>query len=76
MMPRGQTEKITGITCNAPVDKMYSSGLVVVKLKCKLENRVHVLFETIKPNFLHGMLRYLKFYDHAFTTLQRCYNQK
>lgn len=45
-------------------------------MKFKLENRVHVLFEAARPDFLHGMLRYLKFYNHAFTTWQRCYDQK
>lgn len=45
-------------------------------MKFKLENRVHVLFEAARPDFLHGMLLYLKFYNHAFTTWQRCYDQK
>lgn len=37
-----------------------SNGLIVVKLKKKLEYRGHVYFEPVRPRFIKGMLEYLK----------------
>ena len=57
IMPHGQMEKISGTICNIPVDTTTnitnmlprpadSNGLVIIKLKRKLEYHGHVLFET------------------------------
>ena len=37
-----------------------SNGLLIVKLKRKVEYRGHVLFEAVRPDFLLGVLSYLK----------------
>ena len=63
----GQTEKIA--ICNVPVDDIdisnllpttaYGTGLVIVKLKRKIEYGGHVLFEAVRPVFLCNILYYL-----------------
>ena len=65
-----QMEKITGAICNVPVDNIDftnllpktagSNGLVIVKLKRKVEYRGHVLFEAVRPDLLRRVLSYLK----------------
>ena len=70
IMPYGKTEKFTGTICNVPVDNIDvtnlllrtadSNGVVIVKLKLKVEYRGHVLFETVRPGFLRRILSYLK----------------
>ena len=72
IMPCGQMEKITGTIWNVPVDNIDvtnllprsadSNGLVIVKLKRKVEYRGYVLFETVRPGFLRRVLSYLKKY--------------
>ena len=64
----GQTEKIA--ICNVPVDDIdisnllpttaYGTGLVIVKLKRKIEYGGHVLFEAVRPVFLCNILYYLR----------------
>ena len=70
IMPCGQMEKITGTICNVTVDNIdvtnllprtaASNGLVIIKLKRKVEYCGHVLFEPVRPDFLHRVLSYLK----------------
>ena len=70
VLPRGQMEKITGTICNVPVDHIDisnilprtadSTGLAIVKLKCKFEYGGHVLFQAVRPAFLCNILYYLK----------------
>ena len=36
-----------------------SNGLVVVKLKCKVEHRSHVLFFSVRPSFIEIFLKFL-----------------
>ena len=68
VLSRGKMEKITGTICNVPVDDIDiinlfprtadSTGLVIVKLKRKLEYGGHVLFEPFMPAFLCNILYY------------------
>ena len=67
IMSQEQKEKITRITCNVPVDDIDISnlllrtvdntGLVIVKMKCKLEYGGRVLLEAVRPAFLCNILR-------------------
>ncbi|XP_066915086.1 uncharacterized protein [Clytia hemisphaerica] len=69
-MPKGQFPKLKGSICNVPIDvedvantlprKTSDNGLVIVKLKRKLEYRGHVIFESIRPDFIQHILSYLK----------------
>ena len=72
-MPQEQMEKVTGTTCNVPVDNIDVTNLlartadsnrlmilVIVKLKRKLESCVCVLFKRVRLDFLHSVLSYLE----------------
>ena len=62
IMPKGQSPKIRGAICNVPIDTIDisntlprqagSNGLVIVKLKRKLEYRGHLYFESVRPYVL------------------------
>ena len=58
IMPKGKLPKIKGSLCNIPVNEVYdncislprpadSNGLLIVKLKPKVEYCSHALFETV-----------------------------
>ena len=60
IMPKGQSPKLKGALCNLPIDLVDvcktpprpadSNGIVIVKLKRKLQYRGHVYFESVRPN--------------------------
>ena len=70
IMPYGQMPKIFETICNMPADTLEvtdllphstdSNWLVYVKLKRKLKDHGHVLFEPVRPMFLETLLRFLK----------------
>lgn len=69
IMPKGQSPKVTGVVCNVPdtihtivplLHQAVSNGLVIVKFKCKLEYRVHVNFESVRPYVVNQLLQHLK----------------
>ena len=73
-MPRGQMEQISSIICNIPINftnvtnmlpqPADSNGLVIIKLKRRLEYHVQVLFEPVRPVFLKSILNYLTTNNH------------
>ena len=71
IMSKGQTPNIKGTICNIPVQEIKtncsilprppnSNGIVIVKLKRKLEYKSHVLFEAVRPEMVGKLLTYLK----------------
>ena len=66
IMPKGQASKIKGTIYNVEEDaKTYcntlprpadSNGLVIVKLKRKIEYRGHVLFESVRPELVFWVI--------------------
>ena len=69
-MPKGQSPKLKGALCNVPIDvadicntlprPADSNGIVIVKLKRKLQYRGHVYFESVRPDIIFRLLQYLK----------------
>ena len=69
-MPKGQQRKIKGAICNVPVecDKVCNilphpperSGIILLKLKRKLQFRGHVYFQAVRPEFVKSALTWLK----------------
>ena len=61
-MPKGQQRKIRGAICDIPVecDQTYNilprpperSGIILLKLKRKLELRGHVYFQAVRPQII------------------------
>ena len=77
--PKDHAPKIKGTICNVPVEyaETYcntlpwpadSNGLVIIKLKRKLEYRSHFLFETVRPEFVQSFLSYLKHNNHLYNS--------
>ena len=69
-MPKGRFPKLKGSICNIPIDLADitnvlphggdSNGLVVVKLKSKLNYQGHVYFEADRPETVFHSLLYLR----------------
>ena len=76
IMPKGQAPKMKGAICNVPVDTIdtttslpriaNNNGIVLVKLKRKLEYNGHVYFESVRPQFINDLLHYLKINNHLY----------
>ena len=70
IMPKGQMPKIKGNICNVPIDTVDvantlpqgadSNGIVMIKLKRKMNYRCHVYFEAVSPDTVQRALEYLK----------------
>ena len=69
-MPRGQAPKMKGAICNVPIDTIDriadNNGIVLVKLKRKLEYNGHVYFESVRTQFINDLLHYLKINNHLY----------
>ena len=62
IMPKGQSPELKCALCNVPIDVVDvcntlprpadSNGIVIVKLKRKLQYRGHIYFESVRPNFV------------------------
>ena len=80
IMPKSQSAKLKGTLCNVPIDAVDvcktlprpadSNGIVIVKLKRKLQYRSHVYFESIRPNVIMRLLQYLKLNTHCSMILR------
>ena len=70
VMPKGQQRKIRGAICNVPVSceetchvlprPPDSSGIIMLKLKRKLQFRGHVYFEVVRPEVVLHALQWLQ----------------
>ncbi|KAL9989441.1 hypothetical protein ACROYT_G003990 [Oculina patagonica] len=70
VMPKGQQRKIKGAICNVPVTceetcKVLprppdSTGIIMLKLKRKLQFRGHVYFQAVRPQLIMHALNWLK----------------
>ena len=68
-----------GAICNVPVEIIdtttslpriaNNNGIVLVKLKRKLEYNGHVYFESVRPQFINDLLHYLKINNHLYLYL-------
>ena len=65
VMPKGQSPKIKSSICNTPISDIVSNcnslprpadiiGVIVVKLKRKVEYRDHVLFQPVRPSIIES----------------------
>ena len=74
-MPKGEQPKLNGSIRNIPISELDancmalvrpadSNGLIVVKLKCAVEYRSHVLFEPIQPSFIESALKFMNQFNH------------
>ena len=70
IMPKGQQKKIKGAICNVPVECAQTcsvlprppetSGIIMLKLKRKLDFRGHVYFQAVRPYNILNALNWLR----------------
>ena len=80
VMPKGQKRKIKGAICNVPVNCNQTcnilprppdrSGIILIKLKRKLQFRGHVYFEAVRPEFIMSALKWLKANNPLYKDIQ------
>ena len=76
IMPKSQFPKVKGAIYNVPIDSVDvsnllsrqadSNGLMIIKLKGKLEYKGHVYCEPISPIIVIGLPEYLKLHNHLY----------
>ena len=69
-MPKGQSPRLKGALCHKSIDVVDvcnriphladSNGIIIVKLKRKLQQRGHVYFESVRQNVILKFLQYLE----------------
>ena len=79
VMPKGQQRKIKGAICNVPVECDQTckilprpperSGIIMLKLKRKLEFRGHVYFQAVRPEVVLNALNWLKVNNPFYTNI-------
>lgn len=84
VMPKGQQRKIKGAICNVPVecDKTCqtlprppeSSGIILLKLKRKLQFRGHVYYQAVRPEIVLNALNWLKANNELY--IKKSYNSR
>ena len=85
VMPKGKSLKMKGSICNIPVTKVDvncntlprsadSNSLLIVKLKGKLEYKIHVIFEAVRPELVAQFLEFLKLHSHLYSDIEINYN--
>ena len=79
VMSKGQQRKIKGAICNVPVDCEQTcrilprpperSGIILLKLKRKLEFRGHVYFQAVRPQLIHAVLTWLQMNNPLYANI-------
>ena len=81
IMPKGQPPKLKGALCNITIDVVDvcntlprpadRNGIIIVKLKGKLQYRGHVYFESVRANFILRFLQYLKLNNPLYHDIEK-----
>ena len=79
VMPKGQQRKIKGAICNVPVECDQTcnilprpperSGIIMLKLKRKLQFRGHVYFQAVRPRMILFALKWLKMNNPLYSDI-------
>ena len=79
VMPKGQQRKVKGAICNVPVEcdetckvlprPPERSGIIMLKLKRKLEFRGNVYFQAVRPQFILDALNWLKINNTLYNNI-------
>ena len=80
VMPKGQQRNTKGAICNVPVDcdQTYNilphpperSGIILLKLKRKIQFRGHIYFEAVRPEFIMTAFNWLKANNILYKDIQ------
>ena len=80
-MLKGNSPKMKGSLCNISISEVFdtckalprppdSSGLVIVKLKRKVEYRSHELFKPVRPVFVEKFVNFLKSHNPLYSDIE------
>ena len=80
IMPKGKSLKIKDSICSIPVSEVDvncnmvprhtdSNGLIIIKLKRKLECKGHVVFEAVRPDVVIKFLEFLKIHNDLYSEI-------
>ena len=81
IVSKGQSPKIRGAVCNFLVENAAdncnilprpadSNGLIIVKVKRKVQYKSNVLFESVRPQFLKSLFLYLEAINFLYSDIQ------
>ena len=82
---KGKSLKMKGSIRNVPITKVDvncntlprpadSNGLLIVKLKRKLEYKCNVIFEAVRPALFVQFFEFLKLHNHLYSDIEINYN--
>ena len=80
-MPKRKSLKIKSSTCNIPLLEVGvncnmlprpsdSNGLIIAKLKRKLEYKSHVVFEAVRPDVVIQFLQFLRSHNDLYSDIE------
>ena len=79
VMPKGQQRKIKGAICNVPIQCDWTckilprpperSGIIMLKLKRKLQFRGHVYFQAVRPELVRQALNWLRINNPLYSDI-------
>ena len=80
-MLKGKSLEIKGSICNIPVSEVDvnfnmlprpadSNGLIIVKLKQKLEYKGHVVFEAVRPDLVIQFLEFFRSHNDLYSDIE------
>ena len=79
VMPKGQQRKIKGAICNVPVESDQTcrilprpperSGIIMLKLKRKLDFRGHMYFQAVRPQLVLNALNWLRMNNALYSNI-------
>ena len=81
VMPKGKSLKVKGSICNLPVLEVDvncnilprpadSNGLIIVKLKHKLEYKGHLVFEVIRPDVVIQLVEFFRSHNDLYSDIE------
>ena len=84
-MLKGKSLKMKGSIRNVPIPEVDvncntlprpadSNGLLIVKLKRKLEYKCHIIFEAVRPALFVQFFEFLKLHNHLYSDIEINYN--
>ena len=65
---------LINVNCNTLPRPADSNGLLIAKLKRKLEYKSHVISEVVRPGLVVQFLEFLKLHNHLYSDIENNYN--
>lgn len=81
VMPKWQSPKVKSSICNIPISERDSdcnllprladsNGVIIVRLKRKVEHRGHIICEPLRPTIIESVLNYLRLNNNLYWDIE------